>query len=338
MTPVAPAVPATGTGESLWPRVGCFLLCFTSIGALLAKMYGVASMRPVTLDALLPASLALVGIRVWASRSGRQYLATALAIGCVAGLAASLAYDLARVPFHMMGQRIFAPISAYGVWIAESGRSSRFTESIGWAYHLSNGLTFAIMYALFMRHRHWAWAVLWACLLETLAILCPFGRIFSVRGNYPTVAIAYLGHVAYGIPLGLMVQKWDATRRYLAGVPPLLGWLVVLIAAAGILGPMVSPDWIAQDSRAADGEFRVEGIRLNPDWLRIGRGESIRITNGESGNVSIVVKGRPGAVAVESGAKRLVEFDRPGIYQVYVQTIRRSRSSFVIVEPVEARE
>lgn len=340
MTPrIAPAnVAASQAGESLWLRIACFLLCFTSIAALLAKVYGVASMQPVTLAALLPSSLALGGIWVWANRSGRQYLAAALAIGFIAGLAASLGYDLARVPFHMMGQRIFAPISAYGVWIAESGRSSRFTESIGWAYHLSNGLTFAIMYALFMRNRHWGWAVLWACMLETLAILCPFGRIFSVRGNYTTIAIAYMGHVAYGIPLGLMVRKWDATRDYLAGVPAMLWWMLALMLSAALLGPMVASDWIARDSRAADREFRVEGIRLNPDWLRINRGEPIRIYNPEAGKVSIVVKGRPGTVPVESGKKQSVSFDRPGIYQLYVETIRRSHSSFVIVEPAEARE
>ena len=324
--------------ESIWLRAACFFICIPSVGALLAKLYSIASMKAVALSVAVPASAGLVGILVWAKRSRRKQLADRLAIGVVGGLLATVAYDLIRIPFHMAGLRIFAPISAFGVWLADATCSSRFTEVIGWSYHYWNGITFGIMYALFARNRHWGWAIMWACLLETIAILSPFGRIFSLLGNYSAIGIAYLGHVAYGVPLGLMVYRWDATRDYLAGIPVLVKWILVLICCAAIVGPMVSPDWVERDSTAVSGEFRVEGHRLNPDWLRIHRGEEIRVYNPEPDSVSVVVKQHKEAMEIGSGQKEVLAFHKPGIYQVYVETGRRSRSSFVIVEPVEAPE
>src|SRR5512132_1905850 len=120
--------PADDRQASVWLRVGCFLLCATSVGALLAKVYGVAPMHLAALVAALPATVALALIWVAASRAKRTDLADALAIGLVAGLAATLGYDIARVPFHLAGQRIFAPIAAFGVWVLDADRSSRFTE------------------------------------------------------------------------------------------------------------------------------------------------------------------------------------------------------------------
>jgi len=47
--------------NSVWLRALCFLACIPSIGALLAKVYGIASMRMVTLDVFLPCAVGLAG-------------------------------------------------------------------------------------------------------------------------------------------------------------------------------------------------------------------------------------------------------------------------------------
>jgi hypothetical protein len=336
--------PTTRAGEtpadrqaSIGLRVCCFLLCATSVGALLAKVYAVAPMHLAALLGSLPATLALAFIWVAASRSKRTDLAEVLAIGLVAGMAATLGYDIARVPFHLAGQRIFAPISAFGVWILDADRSSRFTEVAGWTYHYWNGITFAIMYALFMRKRHWAWAVVWACALETLAIVSPFGSIFSLKGNPQAQVVAYLGHVAYGIPLGLMVQRWEATRAYLTNAADFFKWTIALVVCAAAIGPLIAPEWVARDAGASSHALRVEGARLNPDWLKVNRGDDIQINNPETAAALVVVSQTGVTYRVEGGQTTTIRFDEQGIYQLYVQTDRRSKSSFVMVEPVEAR-
>jgi hypothetical protein len=322
----------------LWLRIFCFIACIPSLGALLAKLYGIASMQTVTLFLALPCCVGLVFVWLWAHKAGHKELAITLTIGFTSGIIATIAYDIIRVPFHLAGLRIFAPISTFGIWVADSSSSSRFTEVIGWVYHYSNGITLAIMYVLFMRKRHWAWAILWACSLETLAIFCPFGRIFSLSGNYLAIGIAYLGHIAYGLPLGWLTYKWDRTQDYLARMSGLIKGLALLIAIAAIVGPLLAPEAVEKDSRAVAGAFRVEGLRLNPDFLRINKDGQVQVHNPESSDVLVILKDGMVSKQVESGKSEVFSFPKPGIYQIYIETQQRSRSSFIIVEPVELKQ
>jgi hypothetical protein len=324
-----------GAREGVWLRALCFALCVPSGGSLLAKVYGLAPMPVGALWVALPCSAALVAVWLWAARSGRRPLADALAIGFAGGLLGTLAYDVVRVPFHLAGQRIFAPISAYGVWIADAAASSRFTEVVGWAYHFSNGITFGVMYTIWVRGRHWGWAILWGLTLETIALASPFAEIFHLSGNYRAIGIAYLGHVAYGLPLGVLAQRWEATRDYLAALPGSVKWTAALMAAVALAGPLVTPELARRDARAVAGEFRVEGSGLNPDWLRLDKGGAVRVLNPEPARATVVVRQTGQALSVEGGGRAEVTFDQPGVYQLFVQSAARTRSSFVIVEPVE---
>lgn len=324
--------------DFFWLRVICFLACMSSGGALLGKVYGLASMQLLGLAVALPCGVGLLGVWFWARRTAREALADALTIGFLGGLLGTFGYDLFRVPFHLLGLRVFAPISAFGVWLADAPSSSRLTEVLGWSYHFSNGITFGIMYALFMRERHWGWAVLWALVLETIAVLSPFGRIFLLAGNYYAIAIAYAAHIAYGLPLGLLVWRWNATRDWLARVPAFLKWAAAALACAALGGPLFSPERDQQDARTALGEFRVEGERLNPGWLRIERGGDVRVHNPDAEAVSVLVKPNGASVRIAGGQTGTFSFSRTGIYQIFVETERRSQSSFIIVEPVEDPE
>ena len=341
MRPPAPTEAAVNperhdSAEKSWGwRVACFVACLPSGASLLAKLYGIASLRTGAIVVVLPCCLGLFGVWLWARRSRRQWLATLLTIGFFGGLLGTFGYDLVRVPAHLGGQRIFAPISTYGVWIAEADASSRFTDVLGWSYHLSNGITFGLMYALLLRGRAWGWAVLWALILETIAFLSPFVRLFTLSGA--AVFNAYLAHVAYGVPLGLVVQRGEDTLRYLARVPVAFKWMAAALCCAALAAPLLVPGNVRRDGRAKAGEFRIEGHELNPDWLRIERGTAIRIYNPSPADDSVVVRksGRNELVPVASQSRRLVTFDKPGIHRLFVATRGRTRSSFVIAEPVE---
>lgn len=323
--------------STLWLRVICFLACIPSGGSLVAKVYGLMELRTATLWLILPCCLGLVLVWGWAARSRREELATALAIGFWGGLLGTVAYDLARIPFLQMGMRVFAPISAYGVWIVDADSSSRFTELVGWLYHFSNGITIGLMYALFMRGRHWGWAIVWAFLMETIAVVCPFGRIFSLWGNYAAIGVAYLGHVAYAIPLGLMVRDPVRGLAWL-GVPRAIKWIAVGALCAAALWTVVSSENASRDARAVRGEFTVEGDRLNPDWIKIRKGEEVQGFNPQSADASVVVKKGDLRILVTSGQKQPIVFSKTGVFQVFVETGGRTHSSFVIVEPVDKIE
>ena len=317
-------------------RIICLLCCIPSGGALLAKVYGVAQMQPVTLFVFVPCALIMVVVWQWAKRNQRQLLADAMRIGFLGGLLGTLGYDLIRVPFMLAGQRVFAPISAYGVWVADASLSSRWTELIGWTYHFSNGITFGIMYALFMKNRHWGWGIVWGFVLETIAVLSPFATIFALTGNYRALGIAYLGHVAYGLPLGWVVYRWDETAAWLDELPRFfigVGWAIAFVVAGGVA---FSAENITRNNAAQPITFQIDADTLNPDWLRIDRGDTITVNNRSTTQQTIRDVKRSTSYPLASGEQTALTFTETGIYQLFVEVEGRTRSSFVIVEPVES--
>jgi hypothetical protein len=192
-----------------------------------------------------------------------------------------------------------------------------------------------MMYALFMRGRHWAWGLLWAFVLETIAVVTPFGVVFNIRGNIPVLVIAYAAHIAYGVPLGKAVQKWRDTHTALAQMPRVVRLTAVAIALLLLIHPLLSPSATAADHRAAAGVFRVEGLALNPDWLRIQRGQTVVLFNPQNSAVTVVLKDFGQTVIVGPGGTARTPAFPPGIHQLFVQTPDRTTSGFVVVEPVE---
>ena len=311
---------------SLFWRCLCFLACIPSGGAVLLKVWGVASMASTGLVFLL--CLPILGLGYFLRPELRQ----ALRLGFWGGLLGTVAYDVVRIPFHLVGFRVFAPIETYGVWLLEAPMSSAWSEALGWLYHFSNGITFGLMYALWMGGRHWAWGLLWGVALESIVYSTPFAEIFHLRHNTPALAIAYGAHLAYGFPLGYLVARWQQADERLAearwpGVVLLCA--TVLFCCAGI------PRGLDRDRRALPGHWKVEGIQLNPRWLRITAPGAIEVENSGEEPVTLIQPSGKLQLKVPAGSTRRWSFERTGIYQVYVQTEGRSKSSFLIVEPVE---
>lgn len=275
----------------------------------------------------------LLSAYFWAVKAhGDPELARALRLGCWGGLAGTIGYDVVRIPMHLIGYRVFAPISAYGVWLLEANRSSAWTEMTGWAYHFSNGLTFGLMYALWMGRRHWAWGLLWGLALESIVLSTPFARIFHMQGNYPAIAIAYGAHLAYGLPLGLVVWRWQESETDLVRQS---AWWGLGLVSAFVLSFL--PLNLEQDARSQPGTFLVEGGRLNPTWLRLNSAGAIGVCNSSPSEVTIVDTANRRQLTVKGGATEKWPFEKSGIYQCYIKTQGRSISSFVIVEPVESQ-
>lgn len=324
------------TNDYSWLRLLCLLACVPSAGALLLKVYGVMQMDQAIFFILFPCIIFLVSVWLLSSVRPFKNVGVAIALGALAGLMATFAYDVIRVPFYLYGIRIFITINTYGLWIADSSLSSRFTDVIGWTYHYSNGISFGIIYSLFMRGQHWIWAIVYACILETIALASPFKPIFGLSGNWTFMGIAYLGHVAYGLPLGFLVQNWDATVDWLQRISRGVKWVALGIGVFALISPIFIPGNIVRDNQAAIKTLQVDGPRtLNPDFVRIKHGESITVSNPTSVDHTIHVKQTNQQFDLVSNAKETIAFPDEGIFQVFIETKGRPHSSFVVVEPVE---
>lgn len=223
------------------PHLAAFALASTSIGSLLLYFSGVMGMPLATL-LLLPATVALAALALWARGSGRADLFRRIVVGLWAGSFATLAYDLVRVPLVHAGLPIFKAISYFGTIMLSVPRPTLASEIAGWTYHLSNGIGFAIMYTLLFRRPGWLSAVVWGVFLEAMMLLTPYAEVFGYRRSPQFFAITIGSHVFYGLGLWLAARYLDRRMPSPEGgaaagpmAPPRPGRL----AALWLVGPVV---------------------------------------------------------------------------------------------------
>ncbi|GAA0520610.1 hypothetical protein Ade02nite_94470 [Paractinoplanes deccanensis] len=315
-------------------RLVVVLLAGGSIAALLADLYGVAPMHVVFWLVSVPTMVALA-VAGSLPRVDPE-LRARIRAGAVGGLAGVVGYDVVRVPFALAGQRVFAPIETYGLLIADASSSSPLTSTLGWLYHLSNGVTFGIAYAAVAARRPVLWAVAWGLFLETVALLSPFAERYGISGRPVPIAIAYAAHVFYGWPLGRLVRDLDRTTTALGrrGVAASLTVAVAVVLAwhrpwnappgpppaeqrpATVVGP------------PADEPVTVVRVdRFDPEWLRIRPGGCAVVDNRSA------VGYTDPAGAMPAGVRSPLCFGTAGIYRIRLGT-RPYSGGFVYVDGV----
>ena len=189
------------------------LLGASSIATLLIYFYGIMAMGQSVRLILLPAVVLLVFYALWARQSGRTDLYNRLLAGLWAGALATLAYDLVRVPLVWSGIPVFKAISYFGTVILGQSSPNAASEFVGWAYHLSNGIGFALMYcAIFRTPRLWT-AVLWSLFLEGAMLLTPYAEVFGYRMTPAFLTVTISSHIIYGLTLWAMLKRWQHARE-----------------------------------------------------------------------------------------------------------------------------
>jgi hypothetical protein len=223
-------------------RTIVFSLAATSIWSLLVEFYGLMSMRTFALWVCVPSMIALL---IWAILD-RGEIRRMIWIGAVAGLLAACAYDVFRLPFVFAREwhidsvvpalplfKVFPEFGAgilgnFGIRTVSSPRIVRLipfmeharayslTEHlVGWAYHLSNGITFGIMYLALIGDavkRSWIWAVLFAVGLEIALLVTPYASFFGIAKTPTFILVTLSAHAVFGVVMGISA-RWMWARR-----------------------------------------------------------------------------------------------------------------------------
>lgn len=209
------------------------LASFGSIALLLAHVSGLGTMHQLLWPVGIPCMVWLAAAWLLARSRGDHGLTQRLRLGLVGGWWGTVGYDVVRVPLHMMGLNPFPPIRAYGMWVSGVDHATPWTDLAGFTYHISNGITFGIMYALLMTGQHWAWGVFWGIALEMFAVMTPFGELFGLRSVSQPVIIAFVAHLFYGYPLGRICETRASSG--LSASVPWAGSSIALLAAWFVL-------------------------------------------------------------------------------------------------------
>ena len=316
----------------------CGFMGLLSVASLLAWAFRLGRFDHWFAAVGAPAILTIFVVGIWVGRT-RRYprVRTALIVGVAGGLLGTVGYDLFRIPFVILGLRLFAPIESYGVLLLGADSSSPWTHLAGWAYHFSNGLGFGIFYACVALGRKWWWGLAWAMVLETATIVTPFASTYAIRGKWGLIAIAYAAHVAYGVPLGKVVEAGDRFSAGLLSISPRpIRWILGGLAVALLLWhrPWSTPSEFRNGSSVAPGASAVVvDSKFSPDWLRIAPGGCATIRNDDEEIYQIdIARGKP---SLRPGRVQKICFDTPGVHRV--RTSKRPYSGgFVIVDPALA--
>jgi hypothetical protein len=163
------------------------------------------------IDVLGPPSLMLlVLLGIYARRIDDNLVLNRLSVGAWAGMIATGAYDLIRLGLRAGRLIDFDPFRThpiFGMLITGQPLTSSTAVAVGWAYHLWNGVGFAIMYTLVAGPAHPLFALGWAMLLE-IAWLTALPSTLSFTLDPDLLLVSLVGHTAYGVVLGLLARRF----------------------------------------------------------------------------------------------------------------------------------
>jgi hypothetical protein len=194
-----------------------FVAAVTSIAALLLHLAGIIRM-PYTLSFLTaPGMILILCIQIWAGHSGRVVLANRISVGFLAGIVALVAYNSTRWlcgSVLSLSTSPFYSIQVFGALITGRPAGSPAALLAGVLYHISNGITFAIMYTLVAGPARWWFGLAWAAILElAMLLIYPSSSLLRPPALTPFVVVSLLSHGVYGIVLGVISQRHSLDRR-----------------------------------------------------------------------------------------------------------------------------
>jgi hypothetical protein len=167
---------------------------------------------------------ALVAIAVSFVRADpevRGDLRRTFVIGVVAGLIATIAYDVSKALLSQLDPSPWNPFEAtriFGLILLGDGVDDTVLRLTGWAFHFSNGATFGMSFAFVFGGaavRSVLLGVLlgaaWGVGLETFQLTLYPGWLGIPAGNGALAEfqqVSFLGHLVFGSVLGLLVRRW----------------------------------------------------------------------------------------------------------------------------------
>lgn len=191
-------------------RWSAIVAASAGIAALIVHVLGWLPMPFFLMVVGVPSLLVLMALAAYARRIDAEIFLNGLWIGLWGGLVATLVYDGVRAVVErtaIYGYNWSVPILLFGNWISGQPTTSTTAKVVGWSYHYWNGMCFGIMYALAVGRVRWWWGVAYGIFLEA-CMLGLFPMFLRVTEKWAFVAISMIGHIAYGVVLGLVVQKY----------------------------------------------------------------------------------------------------------------------------------
>jgi hypothetical protein len=171
------------------------------------------------------AACAVVGMGYVGGAAAREAAVLHVTVGLGAGIVATLAYDATKAVLAQLDPSPYNPFEVtriFGTILIGASAPPAVITTVGWAFHLANGCTFAIAYSCFFarggRISTWravATGVAWGLFLETFQLaLYPGWLKVGFLDEFRRISFA--AHMVFGAGLGWLVPA--GLRHLRAGI------------------------------------------------------------------------------------------------------------------------
>lgn len=191
--------------------VGWVAAPFLASGAaLLVYIVSGVSLRWTFLGLGLGAAATLAAVLRRMPAADRRRISRRVGVGALAGLIATVGYDVVRLGLVEFADLQLQPFEAwrlFGIALTDSGRSGTVVMVAGTLFHLFNGVAFGIAYTLAFGHRG-AWAgIAWALVLEAVMVSVYPGWL-GLKALEEFLSVSIVGHLVYGSLLGGLAKSF----------------------------------------------------------------------------------------------------------------------------------
>ncbi|WP_160096238.1 DUF6789 family protein [Kibdelosporangium aridum] len=157
-----------------------------------------------------------MALLILARRVNRPVTIRRLQVGAIAGVLGLVAYNATRwvvAELLALPNSPFYSIYIFGSLITAQAPDTTAAIVAGWLYHVSNGITFAIMYTLVAGPARWWFGLLWGLALETaMLVVYPSSAILRPPALASFVVVSLISHAVYGAVIGLVSQRYARLR------------------------------------------------------------------------------------------------------------------------------
>ena len=184
---------------------------FLATGAgLLTYVASGISLWLTALVACVLGALAMIGIWGRLDESRRRVLKQRIVAGLVAGLIATVAYDLSRFGLIKITGIRFWPFDIFRVFgraLMGDAFNDNVTRAAGFLYHVANGLGFGLTYTIWMGERGILAGIGFAMVLE-LCMVSVYPGWLGMKALNEFLQVSVFGHLVYGGVLGYLSRRF----------------------------------------------------------------------------------------------------------------------------------
>jgi hypothetical protein len=182
---------------------------------------GFAKMSELTRWFLLPSIGLLVAVIALTLGLGHRGLGRRMLAGLAAGAIATLGLEVVRTTsFHLDGMPGDLP-RLLGVLMTDRFMlgPSRLSDVLGYSYHFWNGACFGLIFAVIFGRRSLRWSLIYGLVMGIGFLASPAVQAMGVGFfalQKPTMIVTVvLAHVAYGLLLGSLLNRWLSKEPWL---------------------------------------------------------------------------------------------------------------------------